>query len=105
MREKIRKQRKSYQREVILQQMRTVNEEGWKIISVETVSPQIKTIGSNDVYEAVKGDTTTKQVYDPDSLPISVTLSPTEPTLIVRYRATGLELPPVRLTGLISKFC
>ena len=78
----------------------TVNEEeGWKIISVETVSPQIKTIGSNDVYEVVKGDTTTKQVYDPDSLPISVTLSPTEPTLIVRYRATGLELPPVRLTG------
>lgn len=71
----------------------TVNEEeGWKIISVETVSPQIKTIGSNDVYEVVKGDTTTKQVYDPDSLPISVTLSPTEPTLIVRYRATGLEL-------------
>ena len=52
-----------------------------------------------------KGDTTTKQVYDPDSLPVSVTLSPTEPTLIVRYRATGLELPPVRLTGLISKFC
>ena len=84
----------------------TVNEEeGWKIISVETVSPQIKTIGSNDVYEVVKGDTTTKQVYDPDSLPVSVTLSPTEPTLIVRYRATGLELPPVRLTGLISKFC
>lgn len=36
----------------------TVNEEeGWKIISVETVSPQIKTIGSNDVYEVVKGDT------------------------------------------------
>ena len=84
----------------------TVNEEeGWKIISVETVSPQIKTIGSNDVYEVVKGDTTTKQVYDPDSLPVSVTLSPAEPTLIVRYRATGLELPPVRLTGLISKFC
>ena len=42
---------------------------------------------------------TTKQVYDADSLPISVTLSPAEPTLIVRYRATGLELPPVRLTG------
>ena len=60
---------------------------------------------STTAYEVVKGDTTTKQVYDPDSLPVSVTLSPAEPTLIVRYRATGLELPPVRLTGLISKFC
>ena len=75
------------------------SEDTWEIISAETVSPLITSVGSNEPYDTITQGKTKKQEFDVQNLPVNVTLSPQEPTLIVRYRATNQELPPIRVTG------
>ena len=74
-------------------------EDGFEIVSAETVSQLIAEAGGADSYDTITSGKTIKQTLNISNLPTDVTLSQQEPTLIVRYRATDLEIPPIRVTG------
>ena len=74
-------------------------EDGFEIVSAETVSQLIAEAGGADSYDTITSGKTIKQTLNISNLPTDVTLSQQEPTLIVRYRATDLEIPPIRITG------
>lgn len=74
-------------------------EDGFEIVSAETVSQMIAEVGGADSYDTITSGKTIKQTLNISNLPTDVTLSQQEPTLIVRYRATDLEIPPIRVTG------
>lgn len=74
-------------------------EDGFEIVSAETVSQMIAEVGGTDSYDTITSGKTIKQTLNISNLPTDVTLSQQEPTLIVRYRATDLEIPPIRVTG------
>lgn len=74
-------------------------EDGFEIVSAETVSQLIAEAGGADSYDTITSGKTIKQTLNISNLPTDVTLSQQEPTLIVRYRATDLEIPLIRVTG------
>lgn len=76
-------------------------EDGFEIVSAETVSQLIAEAGGADSYDTITSGKTIKQTQtlNISNLQTDVTLSQQEPTLIVRYRATDLEIPPIRVTG------
>ena len=74
-------------------------EDGFEIVSAETVSQLIAEAGGADSYDIITSGKTIKQTLNISNLPTDVTLSQQEPILIVRYRATDLEILPIRVTG------
>ena len=65
------------------------SEDTWEIISAETLSPLITSVGSIEPYDTITQGKTKKQEFDVQNLPVNVTLSP--PSFFYIKKKTPVE--------------